>query len=699
MTLKKIFFLAITFLISFPNFGQQRMNELNNEKSLYLKQHSTNPVDWMPWSRNALSLAKSQKKLIIISVGYSSCHWCHVMEEETFSDEGAAKIMNEKFINVKVDREERPDIDELYMKSLVLMSGSGGWPMNIIALPDGSPIWGGTYLPKDNWTNVLNQINDLYTNRYDEVLDYSMKLKVGLKPKKIIENKFASSELLLKIKNVTKLSFSSVDVIKGGLRSFQKFHLPSMIHYFLRGGRQFDEKKYLDFVDVTLKNISYGGINDHVEGGLHRYTVDSIWHVPHFEKMLYDNAQMLSVYAKAYRSSKKKLYKTEIDKIFDFIQSNLSGSNGLLYSSISAVTELGDEKIEGDYYVWDQEILKQILGKNFELFQDYFNVNKIGFWEKNKYVLKRENDNEFFAKKYNISIKDLESNISESLQILKKSRDGRKKPITDKKVLTSWNSLSVIGLSEAYQSTSEKKFLQKAQNILSSIEHNLIKENLEVQRSLSSSENNVIFLEDYSYLISAYLSLYQSTFDNNYIDKADKLTKKALALFAHEESSFLKFSSDKSLFFADNLFVNQDGVMPSANSVMSKNLFLLSHYTGNREYYNLGKSMIDAITNDIMENTLDYMNWLNVALDYNDKFFEVVISGKKSFEMAKEINSIYFPNILIAASKKDSDRYLLKNRYIKGENLIYVCVNNTCKFPVNNVKEALNLITQSDEKE
>ena len=264
--------------------------------------------------------------------------------------------------------------------------------------------------------------------------------------------------------------------------------------------------------------------------------------------------------------------------------------------------------------------------------------------------------------------------------------------------MTSWNSLSVIGLSEAYQSTSEIKFLEKAKDILSAIENNLINENYEVQRSLSSSEDNVIFLEDYSYLISAYLSLYQSTFDNNYIDKADKLTKKALILFAHEESPFLIFSSDKSLFFSENLFVNQDGVMPSANSVMSKNLFLLSHYTGNREYYDLGKSMIDAITNNKIENALDYMNWLNVSLDYNDEFFEVVISGKNSFEMAKEINSMYFPNILIAASKKDSDRYLLKNRYIKGENLIYVCVNNTCKFPVNNVEEALNLITQNDEK-
>ena len=698
MTLKKIFFLAVAFLISFPNFGQERMNKLINEKSLYLKQHSSNPVDWMPWGDDALTLAKSEKKLMIISIGYSSCHWCHVMEEETFSDQGAAKIMNDKFINVKVDREERPDIDELYMKSLVLMTGSGGWPMNIIALPDGSPIWGGTYLPKDNWINVLNQIDELYTTRYEDVLDYSTKLKVGLNPKKIIENKFESSEILLKIKKASNLSFSSVDIINGGLRSYQKFHLPSMIDYYHRAGNQFAEKKYSDFVDITLKNISYGGINDHVEGGLHRYTVDSIWHVPHFEKMLYDNAQMLSVYAKAFRSTKNPLYKMEIDNIFNFIQNNLTGNDGLLYSSISAVTEIGDKKIEGDYYVWDREELKKILGKNFELFQDYFNVNKIGLWEENKYVLKRENDDEFFTKKYNISIKSLNSKILESLNILRNSKYNRNKPIIDKKVLTSWNSLSVIGLSESYKATGDMKFLDKAIDILLAIESKLISDNLEIQRSLSSSDDNVIFLEDYSYLIASYLNLYESTFDYNLIDKADKLLKKALSIFEHSKSPFLRFSSDQSLFFSENLFVNQDGVMPSANSIMSKNLFLLSHYTGNREYFDIGKSMIDAITNELVENTLDYMNWLNVALDYNDEFFEVVISGKNSFKMAKEIQTNYFPNILIAASKKDSNKYLLKNRYIKGENLIYVCVNNTCKFPVDNVKEALKLITKNDEK-
>ena len=325
-------------------------------------------------------------------------------------------------------------------------------------------------------------------------------------------------------------------------------------------------------------------------------------------------------------------------------------------------------------------------------------MNKNGLWEEKKYVLKRENDDNFFTKKYNISSKTLHSKILESLEILRKSKNDRKKPITDKKVLTSWNSLSIIGLSEAYQSTGEKKYLDKALKILQAIESNLINDNLEVQRSLSSSDNNVIFLEDYSYLISAYISLYQSTFDYSLIDKADKLINKSLSIFNHTESPFLRFSSDQSLLFSDNLFVNQDGVMPSANSVMSKNLFLLSHYTGNREYFDIGKSMIDAITNDLITNTLDYMNWLNVALDYNDEFFEVVISGKKSYKMAKEINSSYFPNILIAASKKDSDKYLLKNRYIKGENLIYVCVNNTCKFPVDNVDAALKLISKKDEK-
>tara|TARA_B000000475_G_scaffold64954_1_gene51993 strand:+ start:20 stop:2113 length:2094 start_codon:yes stop_codon:yes gene_type:complete len=697
MRIKKIFFLVITLLISFINFSQNRMNSLSNEKSLYLKQHSTNPVDWMPWNQNVLRLASNENKLLIISIGYSSCHWCHVMEEETFSNEDAAKIMNSNFINIKVDREERPDIDELYMKSLVLMTGSGGWPMNIIALPDGSPIWGGTYLPKENWINVLTQINELFTNRYDDVLDYSRKLKEGLNPKTIIKNDFKESELLTQIKDASNVAYESLDKENGGLRSSQKFHLPSMIDFFLKSGYHFKEKKYLDFVDLTLKNIAYGGINDHIEGGFHRYTVDSIWHIPHFEKMLYDNAQMLSLYSKAYKRSNKKVFKNQIDNIFNFLENNLTNQDGLIFSSISAVTEIGSEKVEGDYYVWDKQKIRDLLSKDFDLFQDYFNINGKGLWEKNKYVLKRENDDEYFTKKFNISQKKLETKISQSINILRTSRKNREKPITDKKILTSWNALTIIGLSDAYKSTGDKKYIEKAKNIIEAIEKSLLNDDLILKRSLSISNEDIFFLEDYSYLISAYINLYQTTFDYTYIDKAEDLTKKTLLLFKADNSSFLKFSSDQSLLFSDNLFVNQDAVMPSANSVMCKNLFLLSHYTGNRNLSETGKSMLTEISNEMINNSLDYMNWMNVALDYNDSFYEVVISGKKSFEMAQKITEMYLPNILIAASKTDSDKYLLKNRYIKGDNLIYVCVDNTCKFPVNDVKKALELITTKDE--
>ena len=697
MRTEKIFFLVIAFFFSLTSYAQNRMNKLGNEKSLYLKQHSTNPVDWMPWNQTALKLASEQNKLLIISVGYSSCHWCHVMEEETFSDEEAAEIMNSKFINIKVDREERPDIDELYMKSLVLMTGSGGWPMNIIALPDGSPIWGGTYLPKENWITVLNQISDLYNERYDDVLEYSVKLKEGLSQKKIINYEIKESELFSQIRDASDFAYKSLDTDKGGLKSNQKFHLPSLIDFFQKGSYHFKERKYLEFADLTLKNIAYGGINDHIDGGLHRYTVDSIWHIPHFEKMLYDNAQMLSVFSRAYKRNNDKVYKKLIDDIFDFLENNLTGDNGLIFSSISAVTEIGKNKIEGDYYVWDKDEIKDILQEDFNLFKEYFNLNQDGLWEKNKYVLKRINDDDFFTKKYNMSSKKLKSVISESIIKLRKSKEKREKPIIDKKVLTAWNALTVIGMSNAFQSTGEKKFIEKAVGIVSAIEENLINNDLTVKRSLSISNENILFLEDYSYLISAYLSLYQSTFNYDFIDKADALSKKAIAIFADKNSSFLKFSSDQSLLFSENLFVNQDGVVPSANSVMCKNLFLLSHHTGNRDFLNIGKSMLNEISNQLISNPLDYMNWLSVSLDYYDKFYEVVISGKKSIEMAKEINSIYLPNILIATSKKDSEKYLLKNRYIKGENLIYVCVNNTCKYPVNNVDAALKLITNNNE--
>ncbi|MFL2612849.1 MAG: thioredoxin domain-containing protein [Flavobacteriaceae bacterium] len=668
------------------------MNKLANQKSLYLKQHSTNPVDWMPWGSEALDLAKQENKLVLISVGYSSCHWCHVMEEETFSNSEVAEVMNSNFINIKVDREERPDVDELYMKSLVLMTGSGGWPMNIIALPDGSPIWGGTYLPKTNWMSVLVQIDELFKKRFNDVQDYANKLKKGLQQENIIQVKLESEELFEKIRETSSSSFEFTDKTNGGLKTSQKFHLPSMLNFFLRAGYQFDEKKYHNHVNLTLQNIAFGGINDHVGGGLHRYTVDSIWHVPHFEKMLYDNAQMLSVFSKAYKSNNDLLYKDQLEKIFNFIERDLTSSENLIYSSISAITEINNKKVEGDFYVWNKNEIKNTLKDNYEIFSEYFNINEFGYWEKDKYILKREKDNSYFTKKFKISNDKLEKILSKSLIDLNVIREKRVKPEIDKKVITSWNALTVIGLNDAFEATGDKKYLKMALEITEAIEENLIDDKLNIKRSLSISDEKIQFLEDYSYLISAYLGLYQSTFDYEWIEKAVALTNKSIEIFSVSDSSFFKFSSDQSLLFTGNFIDLRDGVIPSANSIMSNNLFMLSHYTGNRDYLKKGDLMIKSALNKIMSEPLDYMNWLNVALSYSKNFYEIVITGKDAYKMSDEIKSKYLPNVLIAASKKDSKEYLLNNRYVNGENLIYVCVNNSCKFPVNKVTEALKIL-------
>tara|TARA_A100001011_G_scaffold228258_1_gene236399 strand:- start:9985 stop:12069 length:2085 start_codon:yes stop_codon:yes gene_type:complete len=683
-------FFSLFFVVNI--FTQERMNQLSNSKSLYLKQHAKNPVDWMPWSADALKKASEEEKLIVISVGYSSCHWCHVMEEETFSNDEVAEVMNSDFISIKVDKEERPDIDELYMKSLVLMTGSGGWPMNIIALPDGSPIWGGTYLPKTNWMSVLKQINDLYKNRYDDVLGYSNKLKEGLKQDGIVDIKLESDKLYDKIIELSESAFTFLDTNNGGLKTSQKFPLPSLLDFYLRSGKQFEKSKFLDFVDLTLENIGYGGINDHIEGGFHRYTVDSIWHVPHFEKMLYDNGQLLSIFAKAYKLTKRPLYKDLISDTHRFIEDKMTSSDGLIFSSISAVTDYGDKKIEGDYYVWNQDDLKKYLEDDYEIFENYYNINSQGYWEKDKYVLRRTKSNKDFSKDYKIQEKKLKSKIQSFKNILKEKRSLREYPEIDEKIISSWNSLTVSGYLDAYMATNEKVYLNKAINIVNAVEKKLINKDLRISRSFSIEESNILFLEDYSFLANTYLKLYQSTFNYSWVNRADQIVKKAIEIFFDEGQGFFKFSSNQSTLFSENLFVLEDGVIPSSNSVMANNLFLLSHYNGNRDYLNIGKKMIFSLIGKVVNDPLDYMNWLNVSIDYSKNFYEIVVVGKNAFQISKDLTSRYLPNTLVAASKSDTDEYLIKNRYIKGDTLIYVCVNNSCKFPVETVDEALKLI-------
>ena len=666
-------------------------NKLANEKSLYLKQHATNPVNWYPWGNQALDSAKNSDKLLLISVGYSSCHWCHVMEEESFTDSDVAKVMNSNFVNIKVDREERPDLDEIYMKALVLMTGSGGWPMNIIALPDGTPIWGGTYVPKTQWIQVLNQVSGFYKTRKPDVLEYANSVREGVKKEALVKpsprNETYSTELQIEL---AEKAFKYSDKINGGIGNGQKFPLPSMLNFFLRFSNEYSNQDMKDFVYTTLMKISRGGINDRIDGGFHRYTVDNTWHIPHFEKMLYDNAQLLSIYSNAFKVFKDERFKSELYNIHRFLESKMTGEDNLIYSSISADTNYKDgTKSEGDFYVWEAEELKKILKDDFKWVSEYYNINQTGYWENDRYVFYQTISDKEYCEKQGVNLTQFNKKLNRINSLLKIEREKRVHPIIDSKIIFSWNALTIRGLVDSYKTTKDPVFLNKALLINNSLSKKMIDKNI-IQHT-SSSAAEVLFFEDYSYYIDALIGLYEITFDQKYLQFADELVVFSNEKFK-EESGFYRFSTNQENLFADSLINLQDGVTPSANSVMNFNLFRLGHFNGNKNYLSQSKTMINNVSEVIKERVTDHLLWLNNSHNYSQKFYEIAISGKNALVKANELMEKYLPNTITAASDTETNFYLLKDRYFEDETYIYVCVDNTCKFPVTSVTEALGLM-------
>ena len=686
----KLFFLV--FIMS-SNFilSQDMENKLANEKSLYLKQHATNPVNWYPWGNQALDSAKNSDKLLLISVGYSSCHWCHVMEEESFTDNDVAQVMNSNFVNIKVDREERPDLDEIYMKALVLMTGSGGWPMNIIALPDGTPIWGGTYVPKTQWIQVLNQVSGFYKTRKPDVLEYANSVREGVKKEALVKpsprNETYSNELQIEL---AEKAFIYSDKINGGIGNGQKFPLPSMLNFFLRFSNEYSNQDMKDFVYTTLMKISRGGINDRIDGGFHRYTVDNTWHIPHFEKMLYDNAQLLSIYSNAFKVFKDERFKSELYNIHRFLESKMTGEDNLIYSSISADTNYKDgTKSEGDFYVWEAEELKKILKDDFKWVSEYYNINQTGYWENDRYVFYQTISDKEYCEKQGVNLTQFNKKLNRVNSLLKIEREKRVHPIIDSKIIFSWNALTIRGLVDSYKTTKDPVFLNKALLINNSLSKKMIDKNI-IQHT-SSSAAEVLFFEDYSYYIDALIGLYEITFDQKYLQFADELVVFSNEKFK-EESGFYRFSTNQENLFADSLINLQDGVTPSANSVMNFNLFRLGHFNGNKNYLSQSKTMINNVSEVIKERVTDHLLWLNNSHNYSQKFYEIAISGKNALVKANELMEKYLPNTITAASDTETNFYLLKDRYFEDETYIYVCVDNTCKFPVTSVTEALGLM-------
>ena len=689
-----LFFLG--FILCINNVLSQNMeNKLSKEKSLYLKQHASNPVNWFPWGKEALSKAKDLDKLLVISIGYSSCHWCHVMEEESFEKEDVAEVMNNNYISIKVDREERPDIDEIYMKALVLMTGSGGWPMNIIALPDGTPIWGGTYVPKLQWIQVLNQINEFYKNRKTDVLEYAKSIKEGVQKealvKPVTDKEIYSDELQ---KQLAHNAFKYTDKVNGGFGNSQKFPLPSMLNFFLRFSIENENEEMKNFVYNSLIKIAQGGINDRVEGGFHRYTVDNLWHIPHFEKMLYDNAQLLSVFSKAYKVFKEPRFEEELNNIYNFLELKMTGEDNLIYSSISADTNYEDgSKEEGDFYIWKKKELQELLGEDYKWVSEYYNINDKGFWERESYVFIQTTSDQKFASKLNLDLNQFKAKLKLINKKLYNFREKRINPITDTKIIFSWNALTIRGLVDSYKATGDKIFLNKALSINKALSQFMISGSSIFHTNSFNKVNQVLFFEDYSYYIDALIGLYEVTFDEKWLTKANDFIQFSNVKFK-ENSGYYKFSTTKENLYTNTLINLEDGVTPSANSVMNFNLFRLGHYLGKKEYSQHSKAMIKDISENIKERVTDHLFWLWLSHNYSNKFYEVAISGKQAEMKAKELMLKYLPNTLTAASNSSSEIYLLKDRYFEDETFIYVCVDNTCKFPVTTIEKAEILINE-----
>ena len=674
---------------------QQHTNSLINETSPYLLQHAHNPVNWYAWNSETLQRAKSENKLLLISVGYAACHWCHVMEHESFEDSLVAQVMNDHFINVKVDREERPDIDQVYMNAVQLMTGRGGWPMNVIALPDGRPFWGGTYFRKDQWISALNQISKLYEDTPEKIYEYADKLEQGIKNMDVVHLNTDEPLFELNFINETVKNWSSqFDFKDGGMSRAPKFMMPNNYHFLLRQAYQNNDKILQDFVNFTLTKMAYGGVFDQIGGGFSRYSVDTKWHVPHFEKMLYDNGQLVSLYSDAYLITKNALYKEVVVQTLDFIKRDMTTENGAFYSSLDADSNNEEGKLEeGAFYVWQKEALKTLLKEDYALFSDYYNINSYGLWEHDNYVLIRKDADDAILKKYELTNELLREKKHKWNDLLLTIRNKRPKPRLDDKSLTSWNAIMLKGYIDAYRVFGNKAYLASAEKNAAFIIHNQLREDGGLNHNYKNGQSTINgYLEDYASSIDAFISLYENTLDDKWLITARNLTNYTFDHFFDENSRMFFFTSNEDDALVSRSIEYRDNVIPASNSIMAKNLFKLAHYFDNEHYRKTAVIMLNNVKPEIEDYASGYSNWLDLMLNYTNPFYEIAIVGNEASSKILELNQSYLPNKLIAGSITDKDSPLLENRYVPNETLIYVCVDNTCQLPVVHVDDAIKLL-------
>lgn len=660
-------------------------NRLIHSSSPYLLQHAHNPVDWYEWGAEAFEKAKREDKLVIVSIGYSACHWCHVMEHESFENEETARLMNDLFVCVKVDREERPDIDQIYMDAVQLLSGRGGWPLNCFVLPDGRPLHGGTYFPKQDWERTLMSLSDFYINKREEALEFATDLTNGIKKLDIIP---ASNEERVDIEKIVGQWKANFDMKFGGFGWAPKFPMPNNWQFFLQYHHYTKDADCYDAVMKTLVSMAEGGIYDQVGGGFARYSTDVFWKAPHFEKMLYDNGQLMQLYAEAYQQSKNPLFKKVVYHTHEWIKRELTSAEGMFYSALDA----DSEGVEGKFYIWTKSELQDILGNDEPLFSLYYSVDAYGNWEHSSNILYRTRSNEELEKLTSMSIVEIEKIIQKCNTHLLTERDKRIKPGLDDKAITSWNALMISGYAKAYQVFDEPEFLKMAKRSADFILENLLIDKRLYRIYKNGKVSIPAFAEDYACLTEALIQLYQVTFEEKYVLEANALMELSIPYFYDADRNFFYFTSinDEALI-ARRIDFNDD-VIPSANSVFAKCLQMLMYYYSNTDYENILDGMLQSIKPKIDKYPTGYSNWLQVMLNKEKGLYQIVLSGKDYKGAKNELDQIYLPNAVYALVQKDTQIPLLKDKPMSDVLSIYVCIDKTCGLPQNNVQSVLAML-------
>lgn len=667
-------------------------NRLSLETSPYLLQHAHNPVDWFPWGDEALAKAKNENKPIVLSIGYSACHWCHVMERESFENVEIAKLMNAYFVNIKVDREERPDIDQIYMDAVHAMGLQGGWPLNVILMPDGKPFYGGTYFPSNRWANLLEGVQKAFENDLEKLEQSAEGFAVTLN-----RSEFEKYGLGAETFKLTHVQYDqmfdhlakSFDYELGGNNRAPKFPMPCVWLFLLRYHAQTKNPKALAQLHLTLKKMALGGIYDQVGGGFARYSTDVEWFAPHFEKMLYDNGQLVSLYSEAYQLTKEPLYKETVYQTIDFVARELTSSEYGFYSALDA----DSEGVEGKFYVWKYEDILAIDLPKKELFLKYYNVYEFGTWEHETNILCRNQSAEEFCQDQNLNLDEFKKLEQEWQTVILKEREKRIHPGLDDKILASWNGLMLNGIVDAYRIFDEERFLTLAIKNATFIKLKMI-ENGNLWHSYKNGVAKIeAYLEDYAAVIQAFSNLYQATFDEKWLHLAQTLTETCLTYFWDEKENLFFFTSSKSEKLIARKKEIFDNVIPASNSMMATNLLVLGHLLGNDKYVSMGEKIIEIVQNLFSREPYYLANWASASLFLYQPIFEVAIVGKDAFEYRKQLDKHHFANKVVVGTKAESKLELLVDRTtINERTAIYVCQDKTCQLPVTSVEEALSLM-------